>query len=205
MTVLWDLKRRGLQAPVAAVGDGALGFWAVVRNVWPEAREQRDWCHKMARRLYAKAKRALREIMCAETRERAEEQVDCFAREYDAKYPKAVACLVEDRETLLTHFAFPAEHWFHLRTTNPIESPFATVRPHQRVTNGGGSRTKSLTMAFKLLDMTEKRWHRLNRTHFRSCAPAFSSSMDYASIGTTIKIGRRLSDDAGRSTTFDNT
>jgi putative transposase len=171
-TVLRDLKRRGLQAPVVAVGDGALGFWAAVRNVWPETREQRDWCHKMAnildklpRRLHAKAKRALREIMYAETREQADELVDRFAREYDAKYPKAVACLVEDRETLLTHFAFPAEHWIHLRTTNPIESPFATVRLRQRVTKGAGSRTKGLTMAFKLLDMAEKRWRRLNGAH----------------------------------------
>jgi transposase-like protein len=171
-TLLRDLKQRGLQPPVLAVGDGALGFWAAVRDVWPETREQRDWCHKMVnildklpRRLHAKAKRTLREIMYAETREQADELVDRFAREYDAKYPKAVACLVEDRETLLTHFAFPAEHWIHLRTTNPIESPFATVRLRQRVTKGAGSRTKGLTMAFKLLDMAEKRWRRLNAAH----------------------------------------
>ncbi len=171
-TLLRDLKRRGLQAPVVAVGDGALGFWAAVRNVWPETREQRDWCHKMVnildklpRRLHGKTTRALREIMYAETREQADELVDRFAREYDAKYPKAVACLVEHRETLLTHFAFPAEHWIHLRTTNPIESPFATVRLRQRVTKGAGSRTKGLTMAFKLLDMAEKRWRRLNGHH----------------------------------------
>ena len=171
-TLLRDLKRRGLPAPVLAVGDGALGFWAAVRDVWPETREQRDWCHKMVnildklpRRLHARAKRALREIMYAATREQAEELLDRFAREYHAKYPKAVACLVEDREPLLTHFAFPAEHWIHLRTTNPVESPFATVRLRQRVTKGAGSRTKGLTMAFKLLDMAEKRWRRLNGAH----------------------------------------
>ena len=171
-TLLRDLKRRGLEAPVVAVGDGALGFWAAVRDVWPETREQRDWCHKMVnildklpRRLHAKVKRALREIMYAETREQADEQLDRFARDYEAKYPKAVACLVEDREPLLAHFAFPAEHWIHLRTTNPVESPFSTVRLRQRVTKGAGSRKKGLTMAFKLLDMAEKRWRRLNGAH----------------------------------------
>lgn len=171
-TVLRDLKRRGLRAPVVAVGDGALGFWAAVRAVWPETQEQRDWCHKMAnvldklpKRLHAKAKRALREMMYAETQDQADELMDRFAREYEAKHPKAVACLLADREPLLTHFAFPAEHWIHLRTTNPIESPFATVRLRQRVTKGAGSRAKGLTMAFKLLDMAQKRWRRLNAHH----------------------------------------
>ena len=155
-----------------AVGDGALGFWAAVRDVWPETRAQRDWCHKMAnvldklpKRLQAKVQRALRGIMYAETREHADELIDGFAADYGAKYPKAVACLVDDREPLLTHFDFPAEHWLHLRTTNPVESAFATVRLRQRVTKGAGSRTKGLTMAFKLLAMAEQRWRCLNAAH----------------------------------------
>ena len=167
--LLRDLKRRGMPAPVLAVGDGALGFWTAVRDVWPETRPQRDWCHKIAnvldklpKGLQAKAKRALREIMYAESRDGADELIDRFATVYGPKHPKAVACLVEDREALLTHFDFPAEHWLHIRTTNPVESPFATVRLRQRVTKGAGTRTKGLTMAFKLLAMAEQRWRRLN-------------------------------------------
>jgi len=167
--LLRDLKRRGMRAPVLAVGDGALGFWAAVRDVWPETRTQRDWCHKLAnvldklpKGLHAKAKRALREIMYADTRTGADELIDRFATVYGPKHPKAAACLASDREALLTHFAFPAEHWIHLRTTNPIESPFATVRLRQRVTKGAGNRTKGLTMAFKLLAMAEGRWRKLN-------------------------------------------
>lgn len=167
--LLRDLKRRGMRAPVLAIGDGALGFWAAVRDVWPETRQQRDWCHKIGnvldklpKGLQAKAKRALREIMYAETREVADELIDRFATVYGPKHPKAAACLVEDRDALLTHFDFPAEHWLHIRTTNPIESPFATVRLRQRVTKGAGNRTKGLTMAFKLLAMAEHRWRNLN-------------------------------------------
>jgi len=170
--LLRDLKRRGMRAPVLAVGDGALGFWAAVRDVWPATRPQRDWCHKLANvldklptGLQAKAKRALREIMYAETRAVADELIDRFATVYGPKHPKAAACLVDDREALLTHFAFPAEHWLHLRTTNPVESSFATVRLRQRVTKGAGTRTKGLTMAFKLLAMAEQRWRRLNAAH----------------------------------------
>jgi transposase-like protein len=170
--LLRDLKRRGMAAPVLAVGDGALGFWAAVRDVWPETRPQRDWCHKMANildklppRLQAKAKRALREIMYAETRTDADELIDRFASVYGPKHPKAVACLVDDREVLLTFFDFPAAHWQHIRTSNPVESPFATVRLRQRVTKGAGTRTKGLTMAFKLLAMAEQRWRRLNGAH----------------------------------------
>jgi len=170
--LLRDLKRRGMRAPVVAVGDGALGFWAAVRDVWPASRAQRDWCHKIAnvldklpKGLQAKAKRALREIMYAETREDADELIDRFATVYGAKHPKAVACLVDDREALLTFFDFPAEHWVHIRTTNPVESPFATVRLRQRVTKGAGTRRKGLTMAFKLLEMAEQRWRRLNGAH----------------------------------------
>ena len=171
-TVLRDLQRRGMRAPVGAVGDGALGFWAAVRDVWPDTRELRDWCHKMGnvldklpKRLQPKAKRALREIMYAETRAHAEEAMDVFIAEYEAKYPKAAACLDADRDRLLTHFALPAEHWQHVRTSNVIESPFATVRLRQRVTKGAGSRTKGLLMAYKLLETAQQRWRRLNGAH----------------------------------------
>ncbi len=170
--LLRELKGRGMRAPVLAVGDGALGFWAAVRDVWPQTRAQRDWCHKLAnvldqlpQGLQAKAKRALREIMYAETRAVADELIDRFATVYEPKYPKAAACLVDDREALLTHFDLPAEHWLHVRTTNPVESSFATVRLRQRVTKGAGSRTKGLTMAFKLLAMAEQRWRRVNGAH----------------------------------------
>lgn len=159
-----------MRAPVLAVGDGALRFWAAVRDVWPETRQQRDWCHKLAnvldqlpKGLQAKAKRALREIMYAETRAVADELIDRFATVYGAKYPQGGR--VGDLEALLTHFDLPAEHWLHVRTTNPVESPFATVRLRQRVTKGAESRTKGLTMAFKLLEMAEQRWRRLNGAH----------------------------------------
>ena len=168
-TVLRELKRRGMRAPVVAVGDGALGFWAAVREVWPETRVQRDWCHKMAnvldklpKRLQARTKRLLREAMYAESRKHAADALEAFAEEFQAKYPKAVECLREDEERLCAHFDFPAAHWKHLRTTNVIESPFSTVRLRQRVTKGAGSRTKALLMAFKLLDMAQQRWRRLD-------------------------------------------
>ncbi len=168
-TVLRDLKRRGLRAPAVAVGDSALGFWAAVGAVWPETREQRCWVHRLAnvldklpKRLQPKAKQALHAIMNAATRAEAEAGIETFATEYDAKYPKAVASLRRDQAWLLTFFDFPAEHWRHLRTTNIIESPFATVRLRQRVTKGAGSRTKALLMAFKLLAMAEERWRKVN-------------------------------------------
>ena len=171
-SVLRDLKRRGMRTPVLAIGDGALGFWKAVRDVWPETKEQRCWVHRLAnvldklpKRLQAKAKRALHEIMNAESRELAEAGIDRFAAEYQAKYPKAVASLRRDQEMLLTFFDFPAEHWQHIRSTNAIESPFATVRLRQRVTKGAGSRTKALLMAYKLLDMAQQRWRRVNTPH----------------------------------------
>ena len=167
--LLRDLKARGMQAPVLAVGDGALGFWAALREVWPETREQRDWVHKLGnvldklpKRLRPKAKEDLHEIMYAQTREDAEEARSAFAAQYESKYPKAVESLLRDEEQLLTFFDFPAEHWKHLRTSNVVESPFATVRLRQRVTKGPGSRNKGLTMAFKLLDMAQNRWRRLD-------------------------------------------
>jgi putative transposase len=169
LTVLRDLKRRGMRAPVVAVADRALGFWAAARDVWPETQGETCWVHRIANvldklptRLQPKAKRALHDLMYAEDRATCQAGIAAFAAEYAAKYPKAVASLTADQERLLTHFAFPAEHWGHLRTTNPIESTFATVKLRQRVTKGAGSRAAGLTMAFKLLTMAEQRWRRLN-------------------------------------------
>src|SRR5262249_33759011 len=171
-TVLRDLKRRGMRPPVVAVGDGALGFWAGVRDVWPKTRAQRDWFHKLGnildklpKRLQPRVKTALHEVMYGETRAQARAAISRFAAEYGPKYPKAVATLEKDIEALLTFFDFPAEHWKHLRTSNVIESPFATVRLRQRVTKGAGSRTKGLLMAYKLLAMAQTRWRRLNGAH----------------------------------------
>lgn len=168
-TLLRDLKRRGMQAPVLAIGDGALGFWAAVRDVWPQTRGQQCWVHKLAnvldklpKRLQAKAKRALHDVMNAETREDAEASIEAFKNEYEAKYPKAVASLTKNQDRLLAFFDFPAEHWKHIRSTNVIESSFATVRLRTRVTKGAGSRRKALLMAFKLLDMAQQRWRRLD-------------------------------------------
>ena len=167
--VLRDLKTRGLRAPVLAVGDGALGFWAAVRDVWPETAEQRCWVHrlvnvldKLPKSLQPRAKRALHEIMKAETRAAAEREIARFTQEYGAKYPKAVASLTTDQARLLTYFDYPAEHWKHLRTTNPIESTFATVRLREGVTKGAGSRTAGLVMAFKLLQVAQGHWRRLD-------------------------------------------
>jgi putative transposase len=183
--LLRGLKRRGMKAPEVAVGDGALGFWAAVREVWPETREQRCWVHKLVnvldklpQRLQPKAKQALHEIMYAESRKQAEEAIVCFEQDYGAKYPKAVASLREDQATLLTFFDFPVEQWPHLRTTNVIESPFATVRLRQRVTKGAGSRLKALVMAYKLLDMAQQRWRRLNAAHLLPLVRAGVSFVD---------------------------
>jgi len=171
-TVLRDLKRRGMRPPVVAVGDGALGFWAALRDVWPKTREQRDWFHKLGnildqlpKRLQPRVKAALHEVMYAETRAQGREAVKRFATDYGPKYPKAVTTLEKDADVLLTFFDFPAEHWKHLRTSNVIESPFATVRLRQRVTKGAGSRTKGLLMAYKLLDMAQARWRRVDGAH----------------------------------------
>jgi transposase-like protein len=161
-----------MRPPVVAVGDGALGFWAAVRDVWPKTREQRDWFHKLdnildklPKRLQPRVKAALHQVMYAETREHAREAITRFATEYGPKYPKAVTTLEKDADVLLTFFDFPAEHWKHLRTSNVIESPFATVRLRQRVTKGAGSRTKGLLMAYKLLAMAQGRWRRLDGAH----------------------------------------
>jgi transposase-like protein len=168
--VLEDLKQRGLElAPKLAVGDGALGFWAALRKVFPATREQRCWVHKTAnvleklpKSMQGKAKGMLHDIYKAETREAGEKAFDRFTSLYGAKYDKAVACLEKDREALLAFYDFPAEHWGHLRTTNPIESTFASVRLRHRRTKGNGSRQASLTMVFMLARQAERHWRRLN-------------------------------------------
>jgi putative transposase len=171
-SLLRDLKRRGMPAPVLAVGDGGLGFWAALRDVYPETQEQRCWKHKIAnvldklpRRLQPRAKAMLHEIMKAPDHESALEDIDRFSQEYGTRYPKAVETLTKDQDQLLTFFDFPAEHWIHLRTTNPVESPFATVKARTRKTKGAGSRTAGLAMAFKLLLSAEQRWRRVNAPH----------------------------------------
>ena len=167
--VLRDLKNRGMTAPMVAVGDGALGFWSALGDVFPETREQRCWVHKTAnildvlpKRLHRTAKAAIHEIYQAETRADAEAGIDDFARQFGDKYPKAVDKLIKDRDALLTFYDYPAAHWTHLRTTNPIESTFATVRARTKVTKGAGSRRRGLVMAYKLLDAAQDRWRKVN-------------------------------------------
>jgi putative transposase len=168
--LLLDVKARGLATePKVAIGDGALGFWKALKQVWPNTREQRCWVHKTAnildnlpKRLQPEAKQKLHDIWMADTRENAEKAFDLFVATYQAKYPKAVQCLVKDRKVLLTFYDFPAEHWIHLRTTNPIESTFATVRLRTHKTKGSGSRTACLTMVYKLMQSAAKKWRLLN-------------------------------------------
>ena len=170
--LLRDLKRRGMRAPVLAVGDGALGFWGALREVFPDIRGQRCWVHKAANVLNAlpksaqpTARRMLAEIRDAEDREHAVVAVDAFAHEFGGKWPKAVAKIVNDVEPLLAFYDFPAEHWLHLKTTNPIESTFSTVRLRTRVTKGPGSRAAGLAMAFKLIEAAQDRWRAVNGPH----------------------------------------
>jgi len=168
--LMLDLKQRGLTIdPKVAVADGALGFWAAARKLWPSTREQRCWVHKTAnvqnrlpKSLQSKSKSMLHEIWMAETKASAEKAFDQFVATFEAKYPKATECLAKDREVLLTFYDFPAEHWKHLRTTNPIESTFATVRLRTRRTKGCGTRIATLTMVFKLARCAEAHWRRLN-------------------------------------------
>lgn len=170
MELLRDLQRRGLAvAPKLAVGDGALGFWAALAKVWPNTKEQRCWVHKTANVLdklpknkQAAAKAKIHQVWMAETRKEAQAAFDAFLEDYRAKHPKAAECLQKDRDELLAFYDFPAEHWAHLRTTNPIESTFATVRLRHRRTKGNGSRTACLTMVFKLVQSAAKRWRLLN-------------------------------------------
>src|SRR5271167_4651378 len=167
--LLVDLKHRGLAIPPdLAIGDGALGFWKALEEVFPSTRHQRCWVHKTANVLnkvalavQANMKTDLREIYGAPTRAAAEMAIDVFADKYGAKYDKAVACLTKDRETLLAFFDFPAEHWDHLRTSNPIESVFATVRHRTVRTKGALSAKTAKLMVFKLVNAAAKTWRRL--------------------------------------------
>ena len=170
--LLRDLKRRGMRSPELAVGDGALGFWAAVSEVFPETSHQRDWVHKtanvldaMPKSVHSRAKAAIREITEAEDKAHASRAVEAFASEFGVKWPRAVEKIAKDEEALLRYYDYPAEHWLHLRTTNPIESPFATVRARSRLTKGPGSRESGLAMIFKLLEAQEGRWRKLNGHH----------------------------------------
>ncbi|MGV1089620.1 MAG: IS256 family transposase [Mycobacterium sp.] len=170
--LLRDCKRRGMRAPVLAVGDGALGFWKALREVFPQTREQRCWFHVQGNVLAALpksahpgAKAALAEIYNAEDKQHARSAARAFADLYGAKWPKAVAKITEHLDVLLSFYDFPAEHWIHLRTTNPIESTFATVRLRQRVTKGPGSRAAGIAMAFKLIESAQARWRAVNAPH----------------------------------------
>lgn len=166
--LLLDLKIRGLSvSPKLAVGDGALGFWAALRKVFSDSAEQRCWVHKTAnvlsklpKSVQPRAKDALHEIWRAETREQAQRAFDAFLEKYRAKFEPACECLSKDRDVLLTFYDFPAEHWAHLRTTNPIESTFSTIRLRHRRTKGSGTRRTSLAMMFKLAQAAQKRWRR---------------------------------------------
>ena len=155
--------------PELATGDGALGFWQALHEVWPKTRQQRCWVHKTANvlnklppSLQGKAKQELHAIYEAENRKAAGDAFDRFLVKYGAKYDKAVACLVKDREVLLTFYGFPAEHWKHVRTTNPIESTFATVRLRTNQTKGCLSRQTALAMVYKLAKSAERSWRRLD-------------------------------------------
>jgi transposase-like protein len=170
--LLRDCARRGMRAPVLAIGDGALGFWGALREVFPETREQRCWFHKIANVLGALpksahpgAKKALAEIYNAEDRDHARAAVKAFDAAYGAKFPKAVAKITDDLDELLAFYDYPVEHWVHLRTTNPIESTFATVRHRTKVTKGPGSRAAGLAMAFKLIESAQARWRAVNASH----------------------------------------
>ncbi|NOR64886.1 MAG: IS256 family transposase [Candidatus Scalindua sp.] len=171
--ILMDLQSRGLREwPKVAIGDGAMGFWAALRKVCPSTREQRCWVHKTKNILNKlpksgqdKAKGKLHDIWMAATKAEALKAFGLFIETYGAKYPKATECLKKDQETLLTFYDFPAEHWRHIRTTNPIESTFATVRLRTNKVRGCFSRSSVLTMAFKLIESAQKRWQRLHSHH----------------------------------------
>lgn len=168
--LLVDLKNRGLKVPPKlATADGALGFWAALRKVFASTVEQRRWMHKsgnvlekMPKAVQPRAKDDLHQIWMAETRAAAEKAFDTFIEKYEAKFPRATECLAKDRAELLAFYDFPAEHWLHIRTTNPIESTFATVRLRHRRTKGSGSRDACLAMVYKLFDHAQRHWRRLN-------------------------------------------
>lgn len=168
--LLLDLKRRGLERPAElAVADGAVGFWPALEEVYGKTRQQRCWVHKTAnvldklpKSVQPQAKRHIQDIYLASTRRQAVEAYEMFLRLYQGKYPKACLCLSKDKDQLFTFYDFPADHWAHLRTTNPIESTFATVRHRTRLTKGCGSREATLSMVYKLGREAEKHWRRLN-------------------------------------------
>jgi len=192
--LLLDLKSRGLvQAPVLAIGDGALGFWKALRQVYGQTRGQRCWVHKTAnvldtlpKALQPQAKHRLQAIWMAPDCQRAVRAFDLFIATYEAKYPKAAECLAQDREELLAFYDFPAEHWGHIRTTNPIESTFATVRLRTDKTRGCLSRVTMLAMVFKLDQSAAKRWHRLRAAHY----------LTEVMQGMAFKDGLRVEQDA---------
>jgi len=170
--LLRSCQRRGMAAPVLAVGDGALGFWKAVRDVFPETKEQRCWWHKIGNVLNClptsaqpAAKAALAEIYNAEDKTHAATAAKAFQQQFGAKWPKAAAKITDDLDVLLAFYDYPAEHWIHLRTTNPIESTFATVRLRTRVTKGPGSRAAGVAMAFKLIESAQTRWRSVNAPH----------------------------------------
>ena len=170
--LLRDCSRRGMRAPVLAAGDGALGFWGALREVFPGTKEQRCWFHKIANVLSAlpksahpSAKKALAEIWNAEDRQHALAAEKAFSAAYAAKFPKATAKITDDLDQLLAFYDYPCEHWVHLRTTNPIESTFATVRHRTKITKGPGSRAAGLAMAFKLIESAQDRWRAVNAPH----------------------------------------
>jgi len=186
--VLRDLKARGMSEPRLVTGDGALGMWGALRDVFPHAREQRCWVHKTAnvldalpKRVQPQAKRMLHEMVEAPTRQDASRAIDAFVAEFEPKWPKAAAKLTKDHEQLLAFYDFPAEHWRHLRSTNPIESSFATVKLRTRVTKGAGSKDAALAMVYKLLDAAEDRWRMING------AELVNELLD----GTTLRTGSR--------------
>lgn len=171
LDLLRSLKTRGLTGPCLAVGDGALGFWGALREVFPATAEQRCWVHKTAnvlgalpKRLHPTAKTAIAGIYSAETRADAIDAARAFADEF-AEHPKATTKITSELDTLLAFYDYPHQHWIHLRTTNPIESTFATVRLRTRVTRGAGSRQAALAMAYKLLDAAQDRWRKINAPH----------------------------------------
>ena len=177
--MLRDYRRRAMTALVLAVGDGALGFWKAVREVFQTTNEQRCWLHKQANVLAALPKSAhlaaiaaIKEIYNAQDIDKAQVAVKAFEVDFGAKHPKVVAKIVDDLDTLLEFYHYPAEHWIHLRTTNPIESTFATVRLRTKVTKGPRSRAAGLAMAYKLIDAAQARWRAVNAAHLAALVRA---------------------------------
>ena len=195
--VMRDLKNRGMNEPKLVIGDGALGTWAALRDVFPGARRQACWVHAIAnvldalpKRLLPDAKKLLHETMEAPTRADARQTLERFRQQFDAKYPKAVAKLDRDWQHLTAFYDFPAEHWRHLRTSNAIESSFATVKLRTRVTKGAGSKKAALAMAYKLLDAAQERWRRFNGHELVADVLA----------GAKFKDGEKVTDDDNEMT-----